>query len=94
MLCLRVTFIIRAGAEQECKRLMRAMMQHTVVEPGCRAYVGWQSAENPRKFFWYEVYDDENALNAHRAAPYFAEYVTHGLAPLMESAEREIYQPV
>jgi quinol monooxygenase YgiN len=74
--------------------MMRTMMQHTVREPGCRAYVGWQSTENPRKFFFYEVYDDEAALKAHRSAPYFEQYVTNGLGNLMESSEREIYNPV
>ena len=94
MICLRVTFIVRSGAEDECKRLMRTMMEHTVREPGCRAYVGWQSKENARKFFFYEVYDDDAALQAHRSAPYFAQYVTNGLGKLMESSKREIYTPV
>jgi len=94
MLCLRVTFTVHSGAEDECKRLMRTMMEHTVREPGCRAYVGWQSTDSPRKFFFYEVYDDQAALQAHRKAPYFAQYVTNGLGKLMESSEREIYGPV
>ena len=94
MICLRVTFTIRAGAEEECKRLMQIMMEHTVREPGCRAYVGWQSTENARKFFFYEVYDNEAALQAHRSAAYFEQYVTNGLAKLMDSSEREIYEPV
>lgn len=94
MICLRVTFAVHAGAEEECKRLMRIMMEHTNREPGCRNYLGWQAAENLRKFFFYEVYDDQAALDAHRAAPYFQQYVTNGLAKLMESSEREIYRPV
>ncbi|HKD91519.1 MAG TPA: putative quinol monooxygenase [Terriglobales bacterium] len=94
MICLRVTFTVRAGAEEECKRLMQIMMEHTVREPGCRAYVGWQSTDNARKFFFYEVYDNEAALQAHRSAAYFEQYVTNGLAKLMDSSEREIYKPV
>ena len=94
MICLRVTFKIRAGAEEECKRLMQIMMEHTVREPGCRAYVGWQSTDNARKFFFYEVYDNEVGLQAHRSADYFEQYVTNGLAKLMDSSEREIYKPV
>lgn len=94
MICLRVTFSVRPGTEDECKRLMRTMTEHTVREPGCRAYVAWQSKENSRNFFFYEIYDDEAALAAHRAAPYFAQYVTNGLGNLMQSSEREIYKPV
>lgn len=94
MICLQVTFTVHTGAEEEAKRLMRLMMEETRHEPGCRSYVGWQSSEDPRKFFFYELYDDEAALTAHRAAPYFAQYVTNGLSKLMENAEREIYRPV
>ena len=94
MICLRVTFTVHPGAEEEAKRLMRAMMEHSMREPGCRAYVAWQSSEELRRFFLYENYDDEAALAAHRTAPYFAQYVTDGLAKLMETVEREIYNPV
>ena len=42
----------------------------------------------------YEQYDDEAALQAHRAAPYFAQYVTNGFGPLMETVTRETFTTI
>ena len=94
MICLRVTFTVHPGAESECERFLRAMIENSLKEAGCRAYAGWRSREHPRRFFIYEVYDDEDALQAHRRAPYFEQNVTNGLARLMESVKREFYVPV
>jgi quinol monooxygenase YgiN len=37
---------------------------------------------------------DQGALDAHRAAPYFKQYVTDGLGPLIENISREFFRPV
>ena len=50
--------------------------------------------ERSTPFFFYEQYDNAEALDAHRAAPYFREYITNGLEKLMESVTRELYLPV
>jgi quinol monooxygenase YgiN len=84
MLVLIVNFTIKPGSETQAIALMRKMEEHTRKEPGCRCYTGYQSAEDPRQFGFYEQYDDQPAMDAHRAAPYFAEYITNGLVKLME----------
>ncbi len=94
MIILLVQFSVRAGAERPAREYMRKMQEHTRREPGCRLYIGQQSTENPRRFCFYEQYDDQAALDAHRAAPYFAEYVTNGLSKLMESRTQELFTPV
>jgi quinol monooxygenase YgiN len=94
MLVLLVQFVVKPGTEDQVKTFMRKMEEHTRREPGCRLYVGSQSNDDPRKFCFYEQYDDEAALQAHRAAPYFAEYVTDGFAPLMESRTSETFTTI
>ena len=94
MLVLLVQFVVKPGTEEQAKTYMRTMQEHTRREPGCRRYVGHQSLQDPRRFCFYEVYEDEAALEAHRAAPYFQEYVRNGLNPLMENATRELFVPV
>ena len=37
---------------------------------------------------------DQAALDAHRAAPYFKQYVTDSLGPLIENITREFFRPV
>lgn len=94
MVVLLVRFTVKQGQEQRCLELMRTMEQHTRKEPGCIQYAGHQSTEDPRRFFFYETYRDEAALEAHRNAPYFAEYVKNGLDTIIEERERELFVPV
>jgi len=94
MIVLVVNLRMKPGTEELTKQHMRKMQEHTRKEPGCRMYVGHQSLEDPRLFCFYEQYDDQAALDAHRAAPYFAEYVTNGLVTLAESRKATLYEPV
>ncbi len=94
MLALLVQFTVKPGTEGRAREYIRNMQEHTRREPGCRLYIGQQSTENPRRFCFYEQYDNQAALDAHRAAPYFAEYVTNGLSTLMENRAQEIFTRV
>jgi quinol monooxygenase YgiN len=43
---------------------------------------------------FYEQYRDAAALEAHRNAPYFKQYVIGGLDAIMESRSRDLYEPI
>ena len=43
-------------------------------EPGCLVYRPHRSTKDGDAFLWYEQYEDEAALDAHRKAPYLAAY--------------------
>ncbi len=45
-----------------------------VKEPGCREFNITVLASNPNHVFFYEVYDNEAALTAHRATDHFKKY--------------------
>lgn len=40
-------------------------------EPGCMRFDVLQDAADPDHYYFYEVYRDEAALEAHRAAPHY-----------------------
>jgi autoinducer 2-degrading protein len=94
MIVLKVDMVVKPGSEEKCKEYMRTMQQHSRQEPGCLMYVGHQSKQDPRRFMFYEQYKDQAALEAHRNAPYFKQYVTNGLAPLLEQRNPELYEAV
>jgi quinol monooxygenase YgiN len=94
MIVLKVDMLVKPGMEARCLELIRIMQQHSRKEPGCLMYIGHQSTEDPRKFMFYEQYKDAAALEAHRNAPYFKEYVAGGLDPIMESRGRDLYEVV
>ena len=93
MVVLLVQFTVFAGRENEAQTFIQKMQDHTRREPGCRMYLGHQSSEHSRHFILYEQYDDKAALDAHRAAGYYCDYITNGLGKLMENVTREL-QPI
>ena len=94
MIVLKVDMLVKPGTEEKCKEYIRILQTHSRKEPGCVMYVGHQSMADPRKFLFYEQYKDQAALEAHRNAPYFKQYVTGGLDPIMEDRTRELYTAV
>lgn len=94
MICVAVTYVIKAGHEEQAVPLFRELTKHTRAEPGCRQYQAHRSPADPRRFFLYEQYDDQAALDAHRASPHFAQFATGGLFPIIESRSPEFYEPL
>jgi quinol monooxygenase YgiN len=94
MICVAVTYVIKPGHEHEAVELFGKMTEATRAEPGCRMYQAHRSTVDPRRFFLYEQYDDQAALDAHRAAPHFARYVTGGLFAILENRAPELYEPL
>jgi quinol monooxygenase YgiN len=94
VIVLKVDMLVKPGTEEKCKEYIRVLQEHSRKEPGCLMYVGHQSTENPRKFLFYEQYKDQAALDAHRNAPYFKQYVTGGLDAIMEQRTRELYSAI
>jgi autoinducer 2-degrading protein len=43
-------------------------------EPGCARFNVLQDAKDPNVYYFYEVYKDEAALEAHRATPHYAKW--------------------
>ena len=41
-------------------------------EPGCMRFNVLQDGQDPNVYYFYEVYRDDAALEAHRATPHFA----------------------
>jgi autoinducer 2-degrading protein len=67
MLTFTARLTVQAGQEAEFERIMRAAVPKVREEPGNRTYVLHRSTENPCVFMFYEEYEDQAALEAHRA---------------------------
>lgn len=94
MICVAVTYIIQQGHVAEAVDLLRKMSEHTHNESGNIMYVVHRSPNEPRRFFLYEQYKDQAALDAHRSADYFTQYITNGLLKINESRVAEMYEPL
>jgi autoinducer 2-degrading protein len=63
-------------------------------EPGCLRFNVLQDAKDANVYYFYEVYKDEAALEAHRAAPHYAVWRAAAADALDGPAEPIRCQPV
>ena len=73
------------GKEGAVADFLRKMTTLSNAEPGCLMYEAYQSTTDPREFFLYEKYRDEQACEVHKQADYFKQYVLDGAIPLLTS---------
>jgi len=67
MLTFTAKLTVKAGQEQEFERIMHMAVPKVREEPGNHAYIFHRSTQDSRVFMFYEEYDDQAALEAHRA---------------------------
>ena len=94
MIALIVHMKVKPGTEEECKRLMRTMEEHTRREQGCIQYVGHQSIDDSTRFSFYETYKSKADLESHWASDHFKQYVTNGLDKIVVERTKELATPV
>ncbi|MER6129972.1 putative quinol monooxygenase [Streptomyces sp. NPDC001795] len=80
---LLAEFTAREGVEDEVARLLRDYARKVCEEEGNLAFDVYTKESNPRAYWIFEVYRDEDAFQAHLNAPYGAPFNT-ALAPLIE----------
>ncbi|WP_411150744.1 putative quinol monooxygenase [Streptomyces sp. A30] len=80
---LLAEFTAREGAEADIAGLLRDYAQKVREEDGNLAFDVYTKASNPRAFWIFEVYRDEDAFQAHLKAPYGGPFNAE-LAPLIE----------
>lgn len=94
MVVLAVTWVASPGKEADVAAIFRRLEQASRQEPGCLMYVVHQHRTDSRRFFIYEQYVDDNALEAHRQSPHFQEYAVQALRNIGERREGELYFPL
>jgi quinol monooxygenase YgiN len=94
MVTIVAYFTVKPDVLEQVKDLSHKMQELSRQEPGCRAYVAHQAVEDPLRWCFYEVYDNEAAIEAHRASPHFAEYVVKGLLKIIDNPTREYFVPL
>lgn len=63
-------------------------------EPGCLRFEVLQDASDPDTYYFFEVYADEAAVNAHRETPHFALWNEASKELLQQPVERLVANPV
>ncbi|MFD3504624.1 putative quinol monooxygenase [Streptomyces sp. NPDC058676] len=80
---LLAEFTAREGAQDEVARLVLEYAQKVRQEEGNLAFDVYTKATDPRAYWIFEVYRDEDAFQAHLKAPYGGPF-NMALTPLIE----------
>jgi len=94
MLVLAVTWMANPGRENEVAIIFEKLQAASRQEPGCLTYTVHRHVDDPRRFFIYECYRDEAALEAHRNSVHFQEYAAKALRAVGERQQGDLYRPL
>ena len=94
MVVLAVVWMAKRGHEEEVARIFSALQGESRKEPGCLMYQVHRHRTETRRFYIYEQYQDDAALEAHRAAPHFMEHAKKGLPKVADRVEGHLYDPL
>jgi autoinducer 2-degrading protein len=94
MVVLAVTWIAKTGRESETAAIFDKLQTESRKEPGCAMYQVHKHKTDPRRFFIYEQYKDDTALEAHRTAPHFLQMAKKDLPKVAERTEGHLFEPL
>ena len=94
MIVLAVTWVANPGKEAEVAKIFRELEAASRQEPGCLLYIVHRHRTDPARFFIYEQYRDNAALEAHRQSPHFQRYAITELNSIAKRQEGEVYLPL
>jgi quinol monooxygenase YgiN len=93
MVVLVVTWQAKQGCDDEVAQVFRKLEVESRKEPGCVMYVVHRNRADSHKFFIYEQYKDDAALQAHRDSEHFRRYIGE-LPQIAMRVEGELYDPL
>ncbi len=85
------TYRTNPGEEDAVRDALVAMQAASASETGCLAYYAHRLIEDPRVFFLYEQYINEQAYTAHQQTTHFATYIRGQAIPRLETRIRSFY---
>ena len=94
MVVLAVTWMAKVGRESEVAAVFEKLTAESRKEPGCVMYQVHKHKTDPRRFFIYEQYKDDAALEAHRPRRIFCRYAKKDLPKIADRVEGHLFEPL
>ena len=94
MIVVSAVFQAKPGCEAELESALRAMIPPVSKEGGTLAYTVHRAQDDAGRFFFYEQYRDQAAVDLHMASPYLAALLAKVPALCASAPVVEFYQPL
>ena len=72
---INARIIVKPEATVKFLDLAKTMVEKSNSEQGCSIYQLYQEVGNPQSFIFYEVYENQDAVNIHNASLYFQTFI-------------------
>jgi len=72
---INARIIVKSEAIEQFFALAKTMVEKSNSEQGCLIYKLYQEVGNPQSFIFYEVYENQDAVNIHNSSPYFKTFI-------------------
>jgi len=92
MVVLAVTWMAKTGRESDVASVFEKLTAESRKEPGCVIYQVHKHKTEPRRFFIYEQYKDDAALEAHRTTPHFLQFAKKDLPKIADRVEGHLFE--
>lgn len=87
-----IEIVAKAGEEEAVGRALEALVGPTMAEPGVKLFLPYRSPTDPKAFFIFELYRDEEGWVAHQRTDHFKAFVDTTV-PRLARRERVPYVP-
>jgi autoinducer 2-degrading protein len=94
MLVLAVTWIAKLGHESDVAVIFEKLTAESRKEAGCLMYQVHKHKTDPRRFFIYEQYKDDAAMEAHRTSSHFLQLAKKDLPKIADRTEGHLFEPL
>lgn len=94
MVVLAVTWMAKNGRDADVATLFSALTRESRQEAGCLMFQVHRHKTEPRRFFIYEQYKDDAALESHRTTPHFMKYAKKELPRVADRVDGQLYDPL
>jgi len=94
MVVLEVTWMAKAGHDADVPPIFAKLTEESRKEAGCLMFQAHRHKTEPRRFFVYEQYKDDAALEAHRSTAYFLQYARKELPKVADRVEGNLFEPL
>ena len=94
MVVLAVTWMANVGHESDVAVIFEKLTAESRKEPGCLMYQVHKHKTDPRRFFIYEQYKDDAAMEAHRTSSHFLQLAKKDLPKIADRTEGHLFEPL
>ena len=94
MIILAAVLSAKPGKEAELEAALKSVIPQVEAEQGTLQYVLHRSVKEPGKFFFYEKYRDQAALDFHGSTPYLKDLFRQIADLLAEKPSISLYEEI